>query len=516
MFHTKTSLLLATMLLPLTAAAQSGNFVQKADYRDVSKIYNITDGSNNPALLGRLVYKSLADVNIGYAHKSGSLHDVDDGKVINGLDVGFYGIQKVGKLSFEGLFVYDNSRLCNRNWNSTLYVSPENPYKIGDTYEGNFTNETFHLNGGFAYDISPVWSAGLRADFKAGSSADQTDPRPDIDGIRFNINPGATYKFNDFTFGLSGQYERLSESSEYTVVRTTINYPVSLMQGLMEPVSRQAIGHDRKYTGNLFGGNLQFGWNTDAFENFLDLGITHNQEKAEDGSTSSKYRGGKYVSNKYSVSDRFKIYRDKMVYQAFASADYSKIDGTTYDQQQTSDANGNERWDLLGSSITYKNKIVNAELGCSADVMTEDSTPKISGQVKVGMHSEQEKEFPDEYQQKYTIGYLDLDAKYHFNVRKVFLTANAGARFNTRMSNSQDLQGTIYDNSYLVPKYEYASAKFFRVRARMEAQMPLTINTLRTWVGVYAAYSYTKYNGDYALLKDSKRHTVDLGVSMCF
>ncbi len=516
MFHFQKRLLIAAMLLPAAVAAQNSDFVQKADHSDIERIFNISLGSENPAFIGRNTFSSLADIKIGYAHSSGSFHDVDDGKVINGMNFDFYGVKKLGKLAFEGSFAYDYSSLNNRNWNSTLFVSSDNPFKISDRVESDFTNEVFRLNGGVSYDISDRWALGLRADYLAGSSANETDPRPEIDGMRFRISPGATYKTGSFTFGLAGHAELLSESTDYTVVRTTVSHIAYLMQGLSQPVQRQALSYSRKYNGHELGGSAQMEWKNDALGNFLEIGYAKNQETAKDNELQGKYRGGKYSRNSYFLKDRVMFGSNRLRHQIYASARYNEVNGTTYEQKQTSDMNGNTYWEVLSSAVTYKNKYADACIGYRADYLTFDKAPKATGEISAGMHTEKADEYPDGYFQKFTTGYVDVDAKYRFNVRRAYLIANLGAKFNARVSDSQELQGTSYDNIYLTPKYEYAAAEYYRVRARVDAHLPLKIKGLRTWIGIYAAYSYTGYNGSSATLENSSRNNVDTGVRLIF
>lgn len=110
---------------------------------------------------------------------------------------------------------------------------------------------------------------GLRADYRVGSTANQTDPRPNVDGMRFYLNPGVDYQLGQFTIGLSGRMEWLSESSEYTVVRSTEGtYYAFLFHGLGDPIMKTAIGYQRKYSGNLGGGNFQLIWKKDKLQNF--------------------------------------------------------------------------------------------------------------------------------------------------------------------------------------------------------------------------------------------------------
>lgn len=516
MFQFQKRLLIAAMLLPAAVAAQNSGFVQKAVHSDVERALNITQGSENPAFIGYSAFSSLADIKLGYAHSSGSFHDVDDGKTINGMNFDFYGVKKLGKLAFEGSFAYDYSSLNNRNWNSTLFVSPDNPFKIADRIEADFTNEVFRLNGGVSYDISDRWALGLRADYLAGSSANQTDPRPEIDGMRFKITPGVTYNTGNFIFGLAGHAELFSESAAYTVVKTTESYIAYLMQGLSQPVQRQALSYNRKYTGHEFGGSVQAGWKSDAFENFLEIGYAKNSETAEDNKLEGKYRGGKYSRNSYFLKDRMMFGGNRLRHQIYASARYNEVSGTTYEQKQTSDMNGNTYWEVLSSAVTYKNKYSDACIGYRADYLTSDKTPKATGEISAGMHTEKTDEYPDGYFQKFTTGYVDIDTKYRFNVRRAYLIANLGAKFNARISDSQELQGTSYDNIYLTPKYEYAAAEYYRVRARVDAHLPLKIKGLRTWIGIYAAYSYTGYNGSSATLENSSRNNVDTGVRLIF
>ena len=187
------------------------------------------------------------------------------------------------------------------------------------------------------YEINAHWRAGLRAIYEVGSNADQTDPRPDIKGMRFLLNLGVNYQWGNFRIGASAGVRWLGESVNYTLVKTYETYQLFLFRGMGNYESQQAIGFQRRYTGTASQGNLPLGWNNAAHRaDFLELGYEKSTEEARDGSSSNKYKGGKYARTRFSLTNRFRISGERTMHNVTLEASHNKVEGTWYSQTPVS------------------------------------------------------------------------------------------------------------------------------------------------------------------------------------
>lgn len=511
--------LLLAAFLPLAVSAQQADSLlrKKMVYQDYLYLHNIYRGSQNPTAISREALRDVAEVNASYRYTYGDYHAMDAADIQKTFDFSLYGIKKFKKVAFEGEIAYSNISDRDKRWNSTLYIADDNPFIIADSIFSDFTNEKFHLNGGFSFEATSKLHVALRADYQVGSTANQTDPRPKVDGMRFHLNPGIDYRLGQFTIGLSGKIEWLSESSEYTVVRTTEGtYYAFLFHGLGDPIMKTAIGYQRKYTGTSGGGNLQIAWTNGKLHNFLEAGYQTSTEEAEDGGSAEKFKGGKYKSTQYGITDRFMIKNDRWAHNLSLKLLFHKVDGTSYQQEQRSTSDGNIIWDIISSSICHKNTHSDMSLEYRLDKLTSLQIPHFTVGVKGGMHQQKVNHYPELYLQKYTMAYGELYAKKLLSLKKYLLTLRGEVAYAQRLSEQNVTEGTVLEDKYSTPQFEYMSGNHLTASFRAELQHPLTIKNFRSSIGGFAEFSYESYMGDYSFYKETSRQSIRAGIKLIF
>lgn len=192
------------LFVPVFLRAEEGMNGKIRQYRDVMWLENSWAGSVNPVSIAKVPLESLFGLRVKYGLLDGNFRQVDEAEKENDLQVSIFGIKKLNKMVFEGNIGYYNQIQYDRKWNSTLFISPQNPFILADSIAGKFNLEKFVLHGGFAWNLSSRVNVGLRADYEVGSVADQTDPRPDTKSMRFGLTPGIAFRLSEqFSLGMS-------------------------------------------------------------------------------------------------------------------------------------------------------------------------------------------------------------------------------------------------------------------------------------------------------------------------
>ncbi len=511
--------LLLAVFLPLSILAQQADSLlkKKMVYQDYLYLNNIYKGSQNPTAISREALENVAEINASYRYALGDYHAMDESNIQKKLDFSLYGIKKFKKVAFEGEIAYSNISEQDKRWNSTLFIAKDNPFVIADSIYSNFGTEKFHLNGGFSYEPTSKLHIGLRADYKVGSTANQTDPRPLVDGMRFYLNPGIDYQLGQFTIGLSGRVEWMSEASAYTVVRTTEGaYYAFLFHGLGDPVMKSIIGYQRKYSGNLRGGNIQLIWQNNRFKNFFEVGLQKSTEEAEDGGDAEKYKGGKYKASQYGFTDRFVIYGDKWIHNLNLKVFFNQVNGTYYQQEQHSTSDGNIVWDIISSSVCHKDTHSDVSLEYRLDRITHSNLPHFTVGIKGGMFSQKVNHYPELYLQKYNMAYGEIYVKKLLSLKKYSLILHGNVAYAQRLTQQNAVEGTVLEDKYNTPQFEYISGDYLTASIKAELQHPLTIRKFSSSIGGFAEFTYSSYLGNYYLYEETSRNNIRAGIKLIF
>lgn len=507
------------ILLSLPAVGQQPDslLVKKTVYRDYLFLHNLYRGSQNPTSISREALPDVADVRAGYRFEDGSYRAPDAGNIQKTFDFSFYGIKKLEKVSFEGELSYSNISDRGRRWNSSMFVATANPFVIADSISANFGTEKFHLNGGFSYEATPDFHVGLRADYQVGSTANQTDPRPETDGMRFRLNPGADYRFGAFTAGLSGHVEWLSESTEYTVVRTTDGtHYVFLFHGLGEPVLKTAIGYRRKYSGTSGGGNVQLAWHGSRLQNLLTVGMEKSREEAEDGGSVEKYKGGKYASTGIRIGDRLRIAGDRRLHHIEVLFSSHQVEGTSYQQEQHTTSEGNVFWEVVNASICHDSNYADWSVSYRFDRLTALGTPHLTVRAEGGARWQDMTHYSELYHQEYSLVYGKVSVGKLLPLKKFTLRLDGEAAYVHRLSDRSEIEQTKVNERFMTPRFEYASGSRWSATLRAELLHPLSVGKFRASIGGFAVYRHTGYLGDYSFYENTSRRSMEAGVQLIF
>lgn len=509
-------LLIGILPLPCFAQSTSEKLMEKVSYETMLYLNNMYYGSQNPVSISAVPFQALTDLEVTYSLSDGKLHNIDQAQKERQWLGGMYGIRKLKKVAFEGGMNYRNTHLADKKWNATLFVDPENPFMLGDSLTGDYTRETFRLHGGFSADLAPKWKAALRGIYDVGSSADETDPRPDTKGMKFLLNPGISYQPGQWQIGLSAGLGWLSESIEYTVVKTYETYQVFLFQGLGTNEMKQAIGYRRKYKGNLYKGALQLGWdNRKNLANFLEAGYEKSTEEATDGILSDKYKGGKYEVTRYRLLERFQIRKEHIRHNITLQALLSHADGTWYIQKQKTDTDGNIIWEVKNASVCHKEDQTKAQLAYRMDILKND-IPHWQWEIQGSYLDTETKHYPQLYSLKYSQLNLSAHLSGQFAIRKSFLNISLGGGYQYTLSSSQHFEGLALAETYSLPFFAYLTADCLLANAEVALKIPLTVRDFHSWVKLFVQATGAYYAGNHDFFDNTKRQGIQAGLHYIF
>lgn len=512
------SLLFSTCALLTIAQTMTPDAIS---FQDKLYLGNVMQGSQNPISINYSPINNLADFKVEYSNVSGDLKLIDQANTENWWNASIFGIKKFDKLSFEGGISYNNGSLNEKCWNNTLFVSKGNPYIIGDSIKSKFSPEIYNLFGTVAYQISNRWTIGLRAIYNVGSSANQSDPRPDIKGMRFTLNPGAEYALNNkLSIGLSARLGWLSETVKHAVVRTEVPQYLFLFQGLGNHEVKTAIGYKRRYSGSNYGVNANLTYKLGDYQNFFEGGYYHEYENSEDGTTGSKYNGGRYEANTINLSNRFQIKRENLIHNIILGASINSVEGTWFTQKQVTDDNGNLYWKVINESVAYTSSNYNGNLSYRIDFMNGD-IPSLTAKVDAGFKNQEKRNKIYGAFEKYTEATADLFVAKNINIKRnqLRLSLNGGVLMN--LSNSLNLDEfpstlKLMMERYTIPGFEAVIANKYYVGGGVDFNTPIRIKNLTSLLGLGINYSYRGYAGNSEIMSGTSRNNINAHVSLTF
>lgn len=494
------SLLLSVTAI-LSANAQTDN---KTAYRERQYLGNVAYGSLNPVSESYMPITDIADIRVDYDHTDGDLHRIDDAGSTNSWLVSFSGMKKVGKVVFSGGLIYDNTVQNDRRWNNTLFVSRYNPYIIGDSILSKFNRETFKLDGTAVYTPTKRLRLGLRARYDVGSSATQKDPRPDIKGMRFSLNPGAEYSLGRNALGLSAHVGWLSEESSTTVVKTTTKQYVFLFQGLGVYETKDAVGYRRRYNGMDYGASLQFTFNTDSasrISDFIEAAYTGAYENAIDGTSATRYKGGRYMGSGLSLSNRLSLRSgERTIHNITLSGMVHNTTGRWYTQKVTTDQSGNLTYEVVNESEYYKGNTLNISAGYRFDLL-DGTLPVLSASLDAAYNHNETKNRLYGARQEYSRIDISAEVTRRFRIRDSRLGISLRGLYSSSPNHSINLSGmpttySIIIGKYTRPAYDYLITGYYGAGGSATYTLPLNMLEYDTLLNITVGADYRKASGE--------------------
>lgn len=484
-------------------AQSMDSIASPADYSLLTIQHTWLQTSNPVAYLD--VKGDRMNAQIFYNHLSGDYKYISDPQSMNSGNIVFEGFKKVNKLQFYGGFSYDISKLKEQKWKDVLMPSVGNPFILGDSIGGNYDNESFEIKGAVASSFNEKMKWAIAANYKGGSSADQNDPRPRIDAVRFSIRPGVVYSFSDWNVGLNLEYEGYKENIAITSVETSVIHRFFLFQGLGNYFQSSGTGYSRHYTGNTFGGDIQVIRKYNSFENILQLGYRNKMEKSEDGESDSFFKSGDYKETTYSLMNLLAIKRNQVSHLIKLNIDHYSSKGIWYDQQKVTNNNDQQIWEVYNKSVKYKDNVTKA--GLEYTWLKEKQGFK-DYMLSVGIEMEQHKTtfLPEMYLQKYSNINASLQGgKTCWLPNKFQLGLDLGVSYHKNLSSKANFEGIALANMWSYPVFEYLTSDYYAGSASAKLSKRTLLGNLPSIIYLSAGINYSKSTLDTNTFKKPDR-----------
>ncbi|MCH4182841.1 MAG: hypothetical protein LKF48_06755 [Prevotella sp.] len=499
----------------------------RLNYQEINFLHNLYYGSSNPVSLTFNTVQTLTSVNINTHRLTGKLRAVDAAERHNDFSADISGLKRAGHFFLSGGITYLNAKDDHHKWNSTLMLSPINPFIIGDSISSDVSLEQFSLFMGAAYSFNRRISVALRMKYKTGSSSDQTDPRPKTNSMHFIVNPGFWYRLSmHHNVGVSLNADVYHSDISFAVVNTLEDSNYFLMKGMGDYTvfsTSDNISYPRNYKGCKYGGDIQWEWSANELHNLLEIGSWGLKQNAEDGGSAYTYKGGDFQARQIHLYDRFTFCSNVRLKQnLILCGDYTNGYGYWYDQQREVDT---QHGNLVYYKILNKSKIhdaayINASVEYKIDKIGLQSNSLIwKGNIKAGFNKTDEKHYEARTsEQNYTLGFVSVGSTRYWNISDLRLSATLGAAFNTTLGHPDydTVRGKLKE-IYVDPQFEYFTSSKMGLDGRLALDIPLRLYHAPVWLTVYGQASGLFYlgNNKYTDRFDStSRTTIDFGLSL--
>lgn len=327
------ALLLALVALPALAQTPTDTLQGEQGYRFRS-LMQLWRNTNNAAGLSLDNSSNRGYAAIGYQHRGGNYHRVQEGDMANSLQFVTERYQQLGEYLYGyGKVDFRLGRTKNRAFADQYRPYNANPYQSGSAIAGSYDNQDFDIVA--AVGTVPIfgWRFGMQLNYQLGDLARLRDPRSRSQLLDYRLTPSMSYTFDRHTIGLAGYYDRRKEKmGSLTTVQSDATLTYYLFSG-MENATGTIGGYssfNREWVNHTLGTELNYGFRTDAFHTLNTLGISRGKEYVYG---TYKYEPGRYFSYIYNVQSQNRLRTGSVIHQADLQAQWQQAYADEYRQQ---------------------------------------------------------------------------------------------------------------------------------------------------------------------------------------
>lgn len=500
------------------AAAQDSILRTSTEFGLVQELNSYLQ-TNQPASY-RTINKKGIRFDYQFDQENGDFYQINHAKENVHHKIGVEGFDKINKVSLYGKASYTISTLKQQKWNNVLFVNPNNPFTLGDSIGGDYNREIFSMEGAVVAPVSKDERLNIAffGKYSAGSNADQTDPRPLMNAVRYTIRPGITYEISNWLFGADFTYEGYRENISISSVNTNWVHHFFLFQGLGNAITRTGTSYSRRYDGNGLGGDIQIAYNAARFDNILEIGYLSSRESANDGSVSSFFKAGDFEESTYHIANIASFRQNEQtIHQLHLRGTYTPTKGIWFDQIQVMDENSQTTWQVYNQSVKHKENIFLADLKYVFSRKNNDLSNNYVVSLSGNYRNSETNHYPEGYFQRYATIYTQLDAKKWFKIKDInhiVVGANAGHR--ARISGQNDFAGLTLNDLYAYPVYDYLTAGFWQARLSVELNRRLNFNGFSVNTFIQPSFNYVRTLDDTPSFDREKRNNFQLSAGFIF
>lgn len=326
-------LFLLMFTLPTMAQTPSDSLVGEPEYR-YKNLTQLWHNTNNAAGLSLDDSSNRGFASIGFNHRGGDYHRVQEGGAMNNMQFFTERYQRLGRYLYSyGKVDFNLGRTKDRAFADQYRPYNSNPYQSGSAIAGSYDHQDFDMVASVGTTDFSGWRFGLQLNYQLGDLSRLRDPRSRSQLLDYRLTPSVSYTMGGHTLGLSGYYDRRKEKmGPLVTVQSDATLTYYLFSG-MEYATGTIGGYssfNREWVNHQVGVAMDYGYRSDAFHTLNSFGISRGEEYAYG---TYKYEPGRYFTYLYNVQSQNRLLTGSVLHQVDVRMDWQQGYADEYRQQ---------------------------------------------------------------------------------------------------------------------------------------------------------------------------------------
>lgn len=326
-------LFLLMFTLPTMAQTPSDSLVGEPEYR-YKNLTQLWHNTSNAAGLSLDDSPNRGFASIGFNHRGGDYHRVQEGGAMNNMQFFTERYQRLGRYLYSyGKVDFNLGRTKDRAFADQYRPYNSNPYQSGSDIAGSYDHQDFDMVASVGTTDFSGWRFGLQLNYQLGDLSRLRDPRSRSQLLDYRLNPSVSYTMGGHTLGLSGYYDRRKEKmGPLVTVQSDATLTYYLFSG-MEYATGTIGGYssfNREWVNHQVGAAMDYGYRSDSFHTLNSFGISRGEEYAYG---TYKYEPGRYFTYLYNVQSQNRLLTGSVLHQVDVRMDWQQGYADEYRQQ---------------------------------------------------------------------------------------------------------------------------------------------------------------------------------------
>lgn len=326
-------LFLLMFTLPTMAQTPSDSLVGEPEYR-YKNLTQLWHNTNNAAGLSLDDSSNRGFASIGFNHRGGDYHRVQEGGAMNNMQFFTERYQRLGRYLYSyGKVDFNLGRTKDRSFADQYRPYNSNPYQSGSAIAGSYDHQDFDMVASVGTTDFSGWRFGLQLNYQLGDLSRLRDPRSRSQLLDYRLTPSVSYTMGGHTLGLSGYYDRRKEKmGPLVTVQSDATLTYYLFSG-MEYATGTIGGYssfNREWVNHQVGAAMDYGYRSDSFHTLNSFGISRGEEYAYG---TYKYEPGRYFTYLYNVQSQNRLLTGSVLHQVDVRMDWQQGYADEYRQQ---------------------------------------------------------------------------------------------------------------------------------------------------------------------------------------
>ena len=319
--------------LPTMAQTPSDSLVGEPEYR-YKNLTQLWHNTSNAAGLSLDDSPNRGFASIGFNHRGGDYHRVQEGGAMNNMQFFTERYQRLGRYLYSyGKVDFNLGRTKDRAFADQYRPYNSNPYQSGSDIAGSYDHQDFDMVASVGTTDFSGWRFGLQLNYQLGDLSRLRDPRSRSQLLDYRLTPSVSYTMGGHTLGLSGYYDRRKEKmGSLVTVQSDATLTYYLFSG-MEYATGTIGGYssfNREWVNHQVGAAMDYGYRSDSFHTLNSFGISRGEEYAYG---TYKYEPGRYFTYLYNVQSQNRLLTGSVLHQVDVRMDWQQGYADEYRQQ---------------------------------------------------------------------------------------------------------------------------------------------------------------------------------------